>query len=776
LKSKNYLKLILIGLICLLFFAGTNLKQKNSVHTLINSYHDSKALDISQIFFPLTNTGNINWRSDDYQSVTWEQIADYNTIVFDQGLWVLGKIDDVPHWSYGKWSSVYSPGPIIDGQAAMLINPEDSSRYRVYKISKGDDDSNPDYLEWPVEFGAPVNAMGEPRIYADQTLWTVYNGLDSTTDGRSNHFDTMAVMPVEVNQTVYAHEGLVSDAENIFSNISFLEYQVINKGVENIDSTYIGFWTDIDFYDASWNPPGIDTLNQLGYCWYNKDSSAWNPGITPPAVGYVQLYGPTVPSAGSTAIYKGKRRENFKNLSLSTFHGIRDDAWLAPLDGNPFTLNHSWNVARGLDMTGNVIVDPTTGQPTKFPFSGDPVTNTGWIWENGTDGGAGFVIFSGPFTMAPGDTQWVMFALVPGLGTDPFQSIEAMRKKVSIISQMPYDSLVAGKRAIGIWYAGEARVALDKISVQADVDSLILQATFPNPDEHDFTAQAIVNSIDNTFTDSVFIYDDGNHHDLEADDGIWGTIIPPVAQENTFNVSLIANDLISKAHFASNELAGFTSIGPVSLNKYTIISPDTIPNPGDQINFELILKNEGLVTDATNISTVLNSLDTCATLAISFEDPIYGDIAAGQSTSGSRGHRVNFSKSCPDSIWISFEVEIYSHDHLFWTDTLAVFIHGTPSTITDFKTDLPERFALKQNYPNPFNPRTIINYELPITNYVELSVFNLIGQKVVTLVSEKQAAGYHQVEWDASGLSSGIYYYMIKVGEFQDIKKMVLIR
>jgi flagellar hook assembly protein FlgD len=80
------------------------------------------------------------------------------------------------------------------------------------------------------------------------------------------------------------------------------------------------------------------------------------------------------------------------------------------------------------------------------------------------------------------------------------------------------------------------------------------------------------------------------------------------------------------------------------------------------------------------------------------------------------------------------------------------------------------------NYPNPFNPNTVINYELPTTNIVELSIYNLLGQKVATLVSERKAAGDHQVEWDATGFSSGIYYYQIRAGEFQAVRKMILLR
>jgi hypothetical protein len=98
------------------------------------------------------------------------------------------------------------------------------------------------------------------------------------------------------------------------------------------------------------------------------------------------------------------------------------------------------------------------------------------------------------------------------------------------------------------------------------------------------------------------------------------------------------------------------------------------------------------------------------------------------------------------------------------------------STLDPEKLPSVSRFQLHQNFPNPFNPKTIINYELSIANDVDLSIYNLLGQKVATLVSEKQNAGYHQVEWDASGFASGLYYYKIKSGEFMDMKKMILLR
>jgi hypothetical protein len=104
------------------------------------------------------------------------------------------------------------------------------------------------------------------------------------------------------------------------------------------------------------------------------------------------------------------------------------------------------------------------------------------------------------------------------------------------------------------------------------------------------------------------------------------------------------------------------------------------------------------------------------------------------------------------------------------------YFTGDLTSLEDLKTTQLTSFTLKQNYPNPFNPKTIINYELPTTNKVDLSIYNVLGQKVITLVSEKQKAGYHQVEWDASRFASGVYFYILRAGDFRDVKKMVLLK
>jgi hypothetical protein len=93
----------------------------------------------------------------------------------------------------------------------------------------------------------------------------------------------------------------------------------------------------------------------------------------------------------------------------------------------------------------------------------------------------------------------------------------------------------------------------------------------------------------------------------------------------------------------------------------------------------------------------------------------------------------------------------------------------------------PDAFELSQNYPNPFNPETEISYVLPNACRVDLSVYNLLGQKVRTLVGEFQSAGLKNVKWDGkdkSGVSvaSGVYFYRIKAGELTASRKMVILR
>jgi hypothetical protein len=119
-------------------------------------------------------------------------------------------------------------------------------------------------------------------------------------------------------------------------------------------------------------------------------------------------------------------------------------------------------------------------------------------------------------------------------------------------------------------------------------------------------------------------------------------------------------------------------------------------------------------------------------------------------------------------------------------DYMADKIIGTPTapfklwvgipTGFEKETEIPKEFALEQNYPNPFNPVTTIRYALKQQEDVKLIIYNMLGQKVKTLVDEPQKAGWYDIRFNAKDLASGVYIYRIKAGKFIKAYKMVIIR
>ncbi len=91
-------------------------------------------------------------------------------------------------------------------------------------------------------------------------------------------------------------------------------------------------------------------------------------------------------------------------------------------------------------------------------------------------------------------------------------------------------------------------------------------------------------------------------------------------------------------------------------------------------------------------------------------------------------------------------------------------------------TGIPDKYELSQNYPNPFNPVTKINFGIPKQGMVTLKIYDILGREVVRLINEVKPAGYYTIDFDGSGLSSGVYFYKLEVNGFSDVKRMVLIK
>ena len=113
--------------------------------------------------------------------------------------------------------------------------------------------------------------------------------------------------------------------------------------------------------------------------------------------------------------------------------------------------------------------------------------------------------------------------------------------------------------------------------------------------------------------------------------------------------------------------------------------------------------------------------------------------------------------------WNSHEVVWYDNERIF-------------DPIEKLQDLVPQDYSLSQNYPNPFNPTTTISWQLAVGSPVQLEVFNLVGQKVATLVNEKQPAGSYSIEFYASHLASGVYLYRLQAGDYVETRKMVLMK
>ncbi|MCB9059538.1 MAG: tandem-95 repeat protein [Calditrichae bacterium] len=108
-------------------------------------------------------------------------------------------------------------------------------------------------------------------------------------------------------------------------------------------------------------------------------------------------------------------------------------------------------------------------------------------------------------------------------------------------------------------------------------------------------------------------------------------------------------------------------------------------------------------------------------------------------------------------------------------DTITVTI-SLVTALNEIVGIIPDKYSISQNYPNPFNPTTQIKYGLPKAGKVRVEIFNIIGQKVATLVNENKPAGFHLISFDASGLSSGMYFYRIQAAKFNQVRKMILMK
>lgn len=121
---------------------------------------------------------------------------------------------------------------------------------------------------------------------------------------------------------------------------------------------------------------------------------------------------------------------------------------------------------------------------------------------------------------------------------------------------------------------------------------------------------------------------------------------------------------------------------------------------------------------------------------------------------------------------------VSSNGYLFANSNAKLYkrLYSEVISVKKISTEIPSKYQLNQNYPNPFNPSTTIRYQIPKEEVVTLKVFDITGKEVAVLVNEKQSPGTYEVRWDASGFTSGVYFYKLKSNNFIDTKSMLMIK
>ncbi len=497
---KGIVSAMVVALVCSLPFASSvqakgaatksNGKQKLFKVQTNNSY---KAMDINNIYNYYSNNGDgsFNPFSTSNEGFEFPIGSNDGTCIFEDGLvWTAFK-NDTLYAGGSTYNHGLQAGRILqDGTASSLPVADDpgNAAYHVYRVRP---DIRPtanadtialetqelqnsevayvdrfqsysasdllqqywnDWNNWPADQGAPytdVNHDGkyEPGIDipgfpgADQTEWMVMNDVNPTLT--QNLYGSNPI-GIEVQRTIWAY-----NRPGALGNTIFISYKFINRSGVKLDSMYVSQWADPDLGYAGDDATGCDTTLSLGYVYNGEahDANFSNLGLPPPAAGFDFFQGPKVPGAATdTAIFNMQYLPGFKNLPMTAFDFFinGNSTFTDPaLDNSAGTLQW-YNLMRGrVSTTGDLFPASVTGG-SNFCYPGDPTTGNGptFIGPAAVSAPADvrMCLCSGPFSMAPGDTQQVVVAALAGQGGDYLSSISVL-KFYDATAQSAYNNL-----------------------------------------------------------------------------------------------------------------------------------------------------------------------------------------------------------------------------------------------------------------------------------------------------------------------------------------------
>jgi len=490
-------------------FSQTVHKQFNAPSTsLPTHYYRWNYFDINNIKATINNYGPFaDYLRTSSAGLEWPK-GSRKTALFSAGIWIAGihRPTGELRTAIQYYQSEYQAGPIagvfntttID--STVISDPSDN-RYRVYKLNKTYSDTMADSQQWPGDLGAPyidVNANGtwergidKPNIFADQLLWSVYN--DAFYKNRDVVKRTKP-MGIEIQASYFGWDYV------FLKDIMFLRWKVINKSNAYYDSVFFGIWNDPDLGNLNDDGIGVDISRNLVYTYNcdDVDQGANGYQLSPPAYGIVLLQGPNKKtSMRDSAYFNDSWHRGFQSLQITSFVPTFsltdcDDCDIL------FFAHHMYNMLNGFNAEGTPFIDPHTTTPTKFVFSGDPVTQVGWYQSDslsigGTD--VRGVVSAGPFTFAPNDTQEVIAAIILSQKENRLASITKLRFVTDLTREFFYDK----------YQIFENTPPAEDIS--SAPQEFFLTQNFPNPFNPTTTISFAVPDMGNPLPTKLAIYD-----------------------------------------------------------------------------------------------------------------------------------------------------------------------------------------------------------------------------------------------------------------------------
>lgn len=312
------------------------------------------------------------------------------------------------------------------------------TRWEQYTAQQILDQYVKDWNEWPAAQGAPYTDVNHNGKYdsgvdipgvpgADQTIWYVANDMDLSL---ATHMYGSNPIGIEYQKTIWAY-----NRSGVLGNSIFERNLVINKSGARIDSMFFTKWSDPDLGgsgSAGYNAAGCDSLLGLGFVYMGVQPDPTY-GNDAPAGGFDFLQGPVIAGLPSdSALFQGRIIHGKKNLKMTGFNffinggGVYND----PPLGTSFTGTiQFYNLMNALvPSTGAPFVDPISGRITPFLLTGDPTSQSGWLFSQiHPPADVRICLTTGPFSMAPADSQEVVVGVLASLGADRLSSVAKLK-------------------------------------------------------------------------------------------------------------------------------------------------------------------------------------------------------------------------------------------------------------------------------------------------------------------------------------------------------------